>query len=157
MSLVNHTGLGPLHFRKDNLMLGNRTMQAVVTLSAVLGLALGSGCVGDPLDDADLGTVEGEVALPPPTGLTATAISPTRIDLAWNASPGASYYIVYRGTAPNNETALTSVLPNSYISNYLTPGTQYCWKVRNANPAKEISGFSNEVCVTTPATPTTPA
>lgn len=124
---------------------------------SVLAVALSiSGCVG--LDEPEMeGEVESEVALPPPTGLTATPVSPTRIDLAWDPSPGAVRYAVYRGTSPGNLTALTSTLNNSYISNYLTPGQLYCWAVRNVNNLGQPSGFSNEVCVTTPTMSTTPA
>ena len=60
-------------------MLGNTTLRAVA-LSALLGLIGLTACVDD--GSLDLDTVEGELELPPPTNVTATAISPTLIDVA---------------------------------------------------------------------------
>lgn len=131
-----------------------RSIVDALTLAVVV-CTMAAGCVMDyPELESE---VASELALPPPTGLTANAVSPTRIDLQWDPSPGAVRYAVYRGTSPGNLSALTSTLNTSYISNYLTPGQLYCWAVRNVNNLGQPSGYSNEVCVTTPTTSSTPA
>lgn len=112
----------------------------------------------DPSDPSEA-TVEDAVALPPPTGLTVTVVSPTRMDLAWNASAGATKYIILRGPSPGTETAFTSVAasPTTFAYNHLTPNTQYCWEVENLNAQNQVSGPSNEVCASTGAlTPPNP-
>jgi fibronectin type 3 domain-containing protein len=123
----------------------SRTGAIAAALACVIGLA---GCVAD---EAELGELEAAVALPPPANLTVTVISQTGMRLNWDASPGAVKYIVYRGTAPGNETTLTSVSPavTTYTNNHLTPNQNYCWIVRNLNATRELSGPSNRVCAST--------
>ncbi|HEY0190415.1 MAG TPA: fibronectin type III domain-containing protein [Kofleriaceae bacterium] len=135
-------------------MIGNRSSRTALAVCVLFAL---NGCItGDNSGDEvepDLSTATENLALPPPTNVTATAVSPTRIDVTWNAVPGdLQYYIVDRGTAPGAETTLTSVPPNktTWISTNLTPGQQYCWDIRTLNSANEVSGKSNESCATTP-------
>jgi len=63
-----------------------------------------------------------------PTGLTATAISATRIDLAWDSMTGATSYNIYRGG-----TLLTNVSTNSYSNTGLTASTLYSYTVAAVN------------------------
>lgn len=122
-----------------------------------------NGCMTGPstADNPELGTVSGDLALPPPTNLRGTATAPNRIDIQWDpvVSANLKNYVVDRGLAPGTETSLTSVAPDktTWTSTNLTPNTQYCWDVRTITLNNERSGPSNEVCLTTPATSTTPA
>lgn len=50
-------------------------------------------------------------APPAPTGLTATA-GAGQVTLSWNAASGASYYNLYRGTAPGGEGATPYQAPS---------------------------------------------
>lgn len=105
----------------------------------------------------DVGTLEEEVALPPPTNLQVTVVSTTQMNLTWDVSVGATKYLVLRGLTPGSETSFTTVTPNSFNYNHLLPNTQYCWQVKNFNASGEVSGASNEVCASTATGATTPA
>ncbi|HET9627825.1 MAG TPA: fibronectin type III domain-containing protein [Kofleriaceae bacterium] len=101
------------------------------------------------------------LALPPPTQVTATATSPTRVDVNWTAVlplDQIKYYIVDKGPAPGTEVTLTSVAPDktTWASPNLQPGQQTCWDVRVVNINNEVSARSPESCVTTPLTSQTP-
>lgn len=147
-------------------MLGNSMSRPSLIMFGVFGaLALSTlnGCTTgqEPVDDPVLGAVVDNLALPPPANLRGTATSPTRIDIAWDAvvDPNLKNYVVDRGPAPGAETTLTSVAPDktTWTSTNLSPSTQYCWDVRTITLNNERSGPSNEVCLTTPSTSTTPA
>jgi hypothetical protein len=63
-----------------------------------------------------------------PTGLAATAISPTQVWLTWNAVSGASYYqIVYYSNGQFSWAA--SPVTNSYLHGGLAPDTTYYYQV----------------------------
>jgi hypothetical protein len=91
-----------------------------------------------------------------PTNLTASAVSPTEIDLGWASSANTLAYIVYRGGTPIGTTAATS-----YDDVNLATNTQYCYTVAASNSVG-TSAQSTQVCATTlngsspnpPATPT---
>ena len=95
-----------------------------------------------------------------PTGLTATAISPVRIDLAWtdNATDETAYE-VERSTsgAGGPFTPLVSLPANStaYSNTGLNPSTEYCYRVRAVN-GPLASGYAATACATTLAAPATP-
>lgn len=63
-----------------------------------------------------------------PTGLTATPITSSRIDLAWNVSSGATGYDVER-----NSVIVASPTTNSYSDTGLTPSTLYSYRVRSTS------------------------
>jgi fibronectin type 3 domain-containing protein len=121
---------------------------AITLLSAGL---LFSSCAVES-QDPETSDQSSEVALPPPTNLAATAYSSIGVRLTWDATPGAAYYILYRGTASNAETTWTSISGTSYASNTHLSNSQYCYKIRSVNASIELSTFSTETCVTTPAT-----
>ncbi len=83
-------------------------------------------------------------ALAAPIHLTATAVSDSQIDLAWNASEGATGYKVYR-----DGSYLSSVRATSAQDRGLKPNTRYCYVVTATDDAGRESARSNEACATT--------
>lgn len=133
-------------------MSGKRFLSGLFTLMAVFGAV---SCMEPLAGDVDLDQMEENLALAPPTNVQATAISPTRIDVSWDPVAGAAWYVLYKGNGPGTETAYTQVNGTSAHVSNLTPGQQYCFEVRDVNSQVQISGFSAEVCATTPTTATT--
>jgi len=125
-------------------------------LSVFFGLQ--SGCLSGT-DGESTETIESEVALPPPDNLTVTVTSTTRMDLAWDASPGATKYVVLRGLSPGTETTFTSVSAanTTFAYGHLSPNTTYCWEVVNVSSTGQASARSNEVCAATSGAPEAPA
>ncbi|MDZ7367935.1 MAG: fibronectin type III domain-containing protein [candidate division KSB1 bacterium] len=97
----------------------------------------------------------------PPSGLTATAISNTQINLAWtdNSSDEISFRIEAKLGAGGAYEEIDSVGANvtSYSSTGLDPGTQYFYRVR-ASSTTGHSAYSNEANATTlPDPPAAPS
>mgnify|MGYP001600805616 FL=1 len=93
-----------------------------------------------------------------PSGLTATTVSASQIDLSWNATSdniGVIEYHIYRcqGTSctPSAQiaTSSTTTLRNAGLS----ANTSYRYRVRALDAANNISSYSNVVTGTTQATP----
>lgn len=84
---------------------------------------------------------------PTPTGLAATVVSSTVINLSWNASPRAVIYNVYQDGVLWDTTNLTS-----YSSDGLTPETEYSYTVSAVNVIGE-SAQCEPVVATTDAAP----
>jgi len=81
-----------------------------------------------------------------PTGVTATALSSSEIELTWNSSIGADYYKVYN----SGGTLLSDlVYGTSETFTGLQSETQYCYKVKACNDAGDCSGYSSTDCATT--------
>jgi fibronectin type 3 domain-containing protein len=76
--------------------------------------------------------------LPPaPTGLTATA-NLGQVVIAWNASPGAVSYTVYRGTVGDPASLVpiqTGVTSTSFTDTGLVGGATFFYAVKALNPA----------------------
>ncbi|MGI6294976.1 MAG: N-acetylmuramoyl-L-alanine amidase [Armatimonadota bacterium] len=84
-----------------------------------------------------------------PTNLTANAISPSQINLAWSASTdsggaGLAGYIVYRGGSE-----IGRVTTTSYSDNGLNANTAYSYTVKAYDNAGNASGASNAASATT--------
>lgn len=82
-----------------------------------------------------------------PTGLTATAVSSSEIDLSWNASTddvGVAGYKVYR-----NRTLITMVSTTSASDTGLSPNIQYCYTISAYDAAGNDSGQSSQACALT--------
>jgi fibronectin type 3 domain-containing protein len=84
-----------------------------------------------------------------PTNLTATAASPSRINLSWSASTdtggsGLAGYRVYRGSS-----LIASPSTTSYSDTNLAAGTAYSYTVRAYDNATNTSGPSNTASATT--------
>lgn len=86
-----------------------------------------------------------------PAGLTATAITSARIDLAWSASTdnvGVVGYRVYRGIIQIGTPAGTS-----FSDTGLAASTYYTYTVKAVDAAGNLSGASASATASTPATP----
>lgn len=84
-----------------------------------------------------------------PGGLSATATSPSQINLSWSASTdsggaGLAGYIVYRGGAEVGRTASLT-----YSDNGLAPNTAYTYTVKAYDNAGNISAASSPASATT--------
>jgi len=94
------------------------------------------------------------------SGITASAISPSEIDLSWANSPGASGYQVFRSdngaTGTYSLIASTPATVASYANTGLTGSTQYCYEIRSFKTAGKnttYSAYSAAACATTLAPP----
>ncbi|ELR70752.1 hypothetical protein C900_03360 [Fulvivirga imtechensis AK7] len=82
-----------------------------------------------------------------PTGLTASNVTATAVNLSWNASSdnvGVTGYNIYRGG-----TLLTTVSGSSHTVTGLSPQTSYTFTVSARDAANNESGMSNSVNITT--------
>src|SRR6185369_249057 len=101
-------------------------------------------------------TTAGSVAPPSaPTGLAASAVSPTRVDLSWTDTAGETNYRVER--SPNGSTGWTEIAslnPHQVTYSDLTVAGQqtYFYRVRGSNSGG-FSPYSNVANATTPAPP----
>src|SRR5881392_2142438 len=127
---------------------GSHTLTAVAT--DILGVRWNSNPVtvtvsnGPPPDTA-----------PPsvPTGLTASAVSSSQINLSWTASSdnvGVSGYRVYR-----NGTQIATTSATSFANTGLSPSTTYSYTVAAYDAAGNLSAQSSPASATTPAPPDT--
>jgi fibronectin type 3 domain-containing protein len=89
-----------------------------------------------------------------PTGLTATAVSPTRVDLSWNASSdnnGVTGYTIYRS---GSQFDVTGGATTNYSDTTVSPATQYSYTVDAFDAsANHSSQSSPPQVVTTPSAP----
>ncbi|MFY9615690.1 MAG: N,N-dimethylformamidase beta subunit family domain-containing protein [Candidatus Dormiibacterota bacterium] len=88
-----------------------------------------------------------------PTGLSATAFSPTQVNLGWTASGGASSYKIQR--SPNGTSGWTQVgtsATTAFSDTGLAPSTTYYYQVLASNSSGD-SGASNLASATTPQAP----
>src|SRR5207302_1801753 len=88
-----------------------------------------------------------------PTGLTATAVSSSQINLSWTASSdnvGVSGYRVYRGG-----TQIATRSTTSFADTGLSPSTTYNYTVAAYDAAGNLSAQSSSASATTPAPPDT--
>jgi hypothetical protein len=95
--------------------------------------------------------ISDQICTPPaaPTGLVATAVSSSQINLAWNAVSGAIEYDVYRSTTSGGPySQITTVTGTSFPNTGLTAGTTYYYVVKAFDGTCE-SGFSNQASATT--------
>jgi titin len=87
-----------------------------------------------------------------PSGLTATAISNTQIDLAWTDNSGneSEFLIEFKLSSAATFTPLATVGANvtSYSSTGLSGNTAYTYRVRASN-ATGVSSYSNNASATT--------
>jgi titin len=114
-------------------------------------------------DTPDLATI-GTGGLSDPSGLVATAVSTTQIDLVWqdNSSNESGFEVHRSTTGPTGVFTLhTSTQPSvaTYSDVGINHSTQYCYKVRAfriTGRKTSYSQFSTSACATTPAPPPPP-
>jgi fibronectin type 3 domain-containing protein len=99
--------------------------------------------------------VQATTALAAPTGITATGVSPSEIDLSWNSVTSATGYTVRRAsTAAGPYTTIGSTSTSALADTGLSVGTTYFYEVQATGPPGP-SAFSAPVsAVTAPPTPT---
>ncbi|MFN0253072.1 MAG: fibronectin type III domain-containing protein [Kofleriaceae bacterium] len=113
----------------------------------VAAVALGAGCVGD---GESWSTLEQRVDT---TTVSATAISPTRIEVSWTVAADATKYYVFRAVGSDPLAYVTTVTGTSYSDAGLSPSTDYSYMVRGADDLGGESADSNIATATTPAAP----
>jgi len=138
------------------------------TLGHPLSIGHVGGCAGDAvlMDDVQVlsrALSAAEVAAigavpPPPTNLVVSSTTSVSNNLAWDAVPGATAYIVSKGTAPGNEQFLTHspASPPTFQADHLPPNTPFSWTVRTVAHGL-FSDPSNEATGTTAPPPSAPA
>ncbi len=125
---------------------GNKLPLSVYSTNTV------SGGATFEVDDCSLytGTASGTTPPAAPANLTATAVSPTQVSLAWTAAvPGSapiSSYQVYR-----NGTLLATVPGTTDTDSSVSPSTSYSYYVIAVDANSADSPASNTAAVTTPA------
>lgn len=136
------------------------------TQSTSLDMGHIAGCAGGAvlMDDVQIlsrALSSAELAvlgtLPPaPLNLVVNSTTSVSINLSWDPVPGATAYIISRGTQSGNEVFFThtSATP-TFEGDHLTQGTQYSWTVR-AVVNRLFSNPSNEVIATTNSAPAAP-
>jgi fibronectin type 3 domain-containing protein len=85
-----------------------------------------------------------------PGTLTATAVGPSQVDLAWGASTdniGVTGYRIYRDSVPIIDVGTVT----SYSDTGVTGGTTYAYEVRALDAAGNASDPTNSASATTPA------
>ena len=103
------------------------------------------------------GCSSGSCTAPPtPTGLNVVYQPSSAWNyLTWSASAGATTYQVFWSTSPGVTTSSMSLTPTTttdYGHSGVSPGSQYCYRVRAEN-SYGASGLSSERCVTVPGAP----
>jgi chitodextrinase len=132
----------------DNLLLalGSIPIVSAIPLSAHNAAIVLKTVVAPPVTDTTAPTT--------PSGLTATAVSPTQIGLSWSASTdnvAVAGYRVYRGGALLTTVGTATTLQNTGLS----PATSYTYAVQAVDAAGNASGQSAAASATTPAAPDT--
>ena len=95
-----------------------------------------------------------------PSGLTATAVSGTQVNLSWTASTdnvGVTGYLVERsqGSGSTTFTQVGTPTGTSFNNTGLSPGIVYNYRVRATDAVGNLGGYSSVVTATTPDPGTT--
>ncbi|HLL75102.1 MAG TPA: NBR1-Ig-like domain-containing protein [Pyrinomonadaceae bacterium] len=100
------------------------------------------------LQAATLATGAGVPAAP--TGVVATALTPTSVEVTWAAPQGSvGGYAVERAQSAGAFTHLTNVTATSFIDGSASPETAYIYRVRAVSAGGEHSDYSNSDLATT--------
>ena len=90
----------------------------------------------------------------PPSGVTATRVTSTRIRIDWTGVTGATKYYVHQIAAGGPRTFRGTVLataPTTYTATGLTTGVEYCYQLRTqGSPSSNVSGYSLPIVCATP-------
>ena len=111
---------------------------------------------GEALDDvlADTSFIPDTTAPSAPTNLNATALSSTRVDLAWTAATDNQAVTGYQVNR-NGSLIATIGVQTTYTDLTATAGTSYSYAVVAFDAAGNLSAPSNTATVTTPSPDTT--
>jgi hypothetical protein len=94
-----------------------------------------------------------------PTGLTATAVSGTEIDVTWDDTPNENGYDLEVSVDGGSFAAVGgspfAADTTAFDATGLTTGSEYCYRIQTFNGAG-TSGFSAPVCAVAPFAPATP-
>lgn len=166
-SVERCTGAGCTNFAQISSLAANATSYQNVNLGSSTTyryrvLALNGGTTSGYSNIAEATTQAAATVPAAPTGLGATAVSSSQINLAWtdNANNETGYSVERcAGATCTNFVAIASLAANAtaYQNNTgLSPSTTYRYQVRATNGAGP-SGYSNIAAATTQAAATTPA
>jgi fibronectin type 3 domain-containing protein len=110
---------------------------------------------GETINSGQAKAMPTDIVPTPPTGLTATAVSASRIELAWTNSPGASSYTVKRATVDGGPYAAISsgVTFTSFGNTGLAAGTPYFYVVSATNHIGQSANSTQASATTFPALP----
>jgi hypothetical protein len=147
-------------------VLSGTTAPTALTLTAVTGslapgsysatVAVNSPVAANSPQQVQVSFTVASLAPGSPTGLTANAVSTSRIDLAWTAGSGVTqWYRIERRLAEGGTFAVIDSVPGgtlSYASTGLQAGTGYAYRVQGCT-AGLCSGWSDEATATTQAAP----
>lgn len=89
------------------------------------------------------------VGPPAPTGLAATAVSTTQVNLTWSPSTGATQYEVSRASATAPYAPLTTTGSTSFSDTTATAGATFVYRIRALDSSSRPSGFSSPDAATT--------
>ena len=118
----------------------------------VLGLIAVAGLAGCALSqDPSESSVQQDV-LAAPTGVTATSNGTDRINVAWNAVPGATLYYIYRSDSGGPFNGIAAVSTTTFKSANLQPGTTYSYKISAYDPTDGEGPQSAPATATTDGT-----
>jgi YVTN family beta-propeller protein len=108
---------------------GNGTVSPITTATGAVGAPITVG--GQP---SGVAIVPAPSLLPPtPTGTKAVALGRT-ITVTWNASTGATGYLVYRATSPTRPfRSVAAVTGTSFVNTRLRTSTTYYYEVKAQN------------------------
>jgi fibronectin type 3 domain-containing protein len=114
---------------------------------------MGTGGYGEVVADA-VNFVQ--LTLPPPTGLSATAVSQSQINLAWTAANGAASYTVKRATVSGGpySTVASGVTATTYMDTGRSANTTYYYVVSAVNATATSANSEQASAQTAPAVPT---
>ncbi|MCU0622494.1 MAG: fibronectin type III domain-containing protein, partial [Gemmatimonadaceae bacterium] len=87
-----------------------------------------------------------------PTAVTATATSPSRVRVSWNAASGAATYAVLRAAGTGTAAVVGTSATTTFNDSLLTANTTYSYTVR-AIRGTDTSAVSQPTQVTTPDRP----
>ncbi len=156
--------------RKGNVFTGytstdglNWTQVGTDTISMVPGVYIGVAVTSHTtaaLNQSVISNVFVTTQPASPSGLTATAVSSSQVNLGWvDNSTNESGFKIERKTGAGGTYAQIATLAagvTSYSDSGLTTNTSYYYRVRSSNTAGD-SAYSNEANVTTPSAGTVPA
>lgn len=163
---VTHTA-GTATLYLDGVAAGSAAFTVGPNITSTLEIGNSGGCGSAPalIDHVAIytraltPTEVGDLGTPPaaPTNLVATATSAKHVQLTWDPVPGASKYLLYKGTTSGDQVLFASLLAPtvSFSDSTNQPSTQTSWFVRAVENGL-ISDSSNEQIVSTLPPPPAP-